>query len=210
MEIESKLLQKLTEWQRQQNAPADIIRLHRDIFSLQYAAKRHIKGHVLAIEVIRERLEQGIALQPFDELPFDWPVCKYLLQQVVAIIGKQQSITPKEVSRLNDIFSNDNALKRGIENWYNNDLAVTKPDLQLLAKVIKAGMWPFLSIQADILSPKIEQAKWRRRYCPVCGGKPDFSFLSKENGVRWLSCSRCDAEWLFQRMECPCCGTQDQ
>ena len=23
-------------------------------------------------------------------------------------------------------------------------------------------------------------------------------------------CSRCDAEWLFQRLECPYCGTKDQ
>ena len=26
----------------------------------------------------------------------------------------------------------------------------------------------------------------------------------------WLVCSRCDAQWLFQRLECPYCGTTDQ
>ena len=25
-----------------------------------------------------------------------------------------------------------------------------------------------------------------------------------------MICSRCDAEWLFQRLQCPYCGTTDQ
>ena len=29
-------------------------------------------------------------------------------------------------------------------------------------------------------------------------------------GLRGLLCSRCDAEWLFQRLQCPYCGTQNQ
>jgi FdhE protein len=31
-----------------------------------------------------------------------------------------------------------------------------------------------------------------------------------EEGARWLVCGRCDAEWRFQRLECPFCGTRDQ
>jgi len=56
----------------------------------------------------------------------------------------------------------------------------------------------------------VNQERWRRGYCPICGGNPDFAFLDKERGARWLLCSGCDAEWLFQRLECPYCGTQDQ
>ena len=44
----------------------------------------------------------------------------------------------------------------------------------------------------------------------ICGGSPDLAFLEKEYGARWLLCSRCDSEWLFQRLRCPYCGTQDQ
>jgi FdhE protein len=41
-------------------------------------------------------------------------------------------------------------------------------------------------------------------------GKPDFAFIDKEKGARWLLCSRCDTGWLFQRLECPYCGNTDQ
>ena len=34
--------------------------------------------------------------------------------------------------------------------------------------------------------------------------------LKPEYGARWLLCSRCDAEWLFQRLECPYCDTKEQ
>ncbi len=36
-----------------------------------------------------------------------------------------------------------------------------------------------------------------------------MAFLEKEVGARWLLCSRCDTEWLFQRLECPYCGTNE-
>ena len=44
----------------------------------------------------------------------------------------------------------------------------------------------------------------------MCGNKPDFSFLDKEMGMRWLLCSHCDTKWIFQRLQCPYCGTQNQ
>ena len=71
-------------------------------------------------------------------------------------------------------------------------------------------MRPFLTSHAETLTSSIDQERWRRKYCPICGGSPDFAFLDKERGSRWLLCSRCDTEWIFQRLECPYCGTQDQ
>ena len=56
----------------------------------------------------------------------------------------------------------------------------------------------------------VDQENWRRGFCPVCGGNPDIAFLDTERGARWLVCSRCDAEWVFQRLQCPYCGCTDQ
>lgn len=80
----------------------------------------------------------------------------------------------------------------------------------MLTLLVATAMKPFLSAYAEVLLPEIKQEFWRRRYCPICGGRPDFAYLDKERGARWLLCSRCDAEWLFQRLECPGCGSQDQ
>jgi transcription elongation factor Elf1 len=81
---------------------------------------------------------------------------------------------------------------------------------RLSRNVALAAIRPFLGAFREALVDKVDQEKWRRRYCPVCGGMPDFAYLDTERGARWLVCSRCDAEWLFQRLECPYCGTEDQ
>jgi FdhE protein len=64
--------------------------------------------------------------------------------------------------------------------------------------------------EAAVLSDLIDNERWRRGYCPVCGGSPDFSYLQRENGARYMICSRCDSEWLFQRLQCPYCDNRDQ
>jgi len=80
----------------------------------------------------------------------------------------------------------------------------------LLEDIIQATLKPFLVGYSKALLSSVNQERWRRGYCPICGGSPDFAFLDKEYGARWLLCGRCDTEWLFQRLECPYCGNQNQ
>lgn len=69
---------------------------------------------------------------------------------------------------------------------------------------------PLLEACAAALSPYVDQEKWRRHYCPVCGGLPDMAYLDRERGSRWLVCSRCNFAWLFHRLQCPYCSNEDQ
>jgi Protein involved in formate dehydrogenase formation len=50
--------------------------------------------------------------------------------------------------------------------------------------------------------------------CPACGGKPQLSYfgLSEEALVaapRRLLCSRCSRSWVYPRMVCAACGSED-
>jgi FdhE protein len=76
--------------------------------------------------------------------------------------------------------------------------------------VIQAVLQPYLAARAAELKHLVSQDHWRRGYCPVCGGAPDFAYLEPEVGARWLVCSRCDAEWTFARLECPFCQNGEQ
>jgi FdhE protein len=80
----------------------------------------------------------------------------------------------------------------------------------LMQTIIQATLQPFLADYSRALLKSVDQANWRRGYCPVCGGNPDMAFLEKEYGARWLICSRCDFQWLFQRLACHCCGNREQ
>jgi FdhE protein len=168
-----------------------------------------LSGHVA-----RERQREGIPLLLFEDFHPDWNQVQAVLNQVAARAAADIDVPGETNDALRALGSDPVLLRQAAETWYRglplNRLPLTRSvDVELLASVLGATLKPFLSAYATLLLPDIEQESWRRNVCPVCGGKPDFTSL-KEGGTRWLFCSRCDAEWLFSRMECPCCGTRDQ
>jgi formate dehydrogenase accessory protein FdhE len=74
--------------------------------------------------------------------------------------------------------------------------------------LVRMALAPYLQRAAQATLPLLNLEKWRRGYCPACGGQPHFSALRSE-GERWLVCSRCSAEWPFARLQCPFCGNAD-
>jgi FdhE protein len=65
---------------------------------------------------------------------------------------------------------------------------------------------PFVEKRTESLRPFIENLPWHQGYCPICGAFPEISFFQGEKGQRWLKCSLCGYDWIFDRMACPCCG----
>lgn len=211
-EVDGKVLRRLEDWKREEGQLPDFVELYERLLRLQCEVKSLISGRGLAKEAISERLERGVPLQPFHELPIDWTLLQNLLQQVLITIADHLP-SSEEITDLREVISDSSLLKRIVEAWYkgkNLSTLVRNTTSEILPGIIRAGMWPFLTVQSEMLLPQVDQERWRRRYCPICGGRADFCFLEKENGARWLSCSRCDAEWLFQRLECPYCGNQNQ
>ncbi len=68
---------------------------------------------------------------------------------------------------------------------------------------------PFMEVQAQALSPLIEDHQWLYGYCPVCGSYAAVAGLAGEGGKRWLQCPACAHEWRFSRHTCPRCNNKD-
>jgi hypothetical protein len=79
----------------------------------------------------------------------------------------------------------------------------------LVGLVFREGLRPFLRVEAQALAARVDDSRWYRRYCPVCGGEPDFAALQPGTGHRRLLCSRCDSEWTFRRAACAFCDNDD-
>jgi len=115
--------------------------------------------------------------------------------------------------RLNQLAANTPLLRQVARDYYSDTpLSATATehciDTLLMEACISAAMASFLAAHSEVLSELVAQELWRRKGCPLCSGAADFAFLEKEQGARWLICSRCSMEWLFQRIQCPYCGTQ--
>lgn len=214
VEINNKILERLKEQQKKESSLPQFLELYRHLLSIQVEAETSIPSSksVLTKAEISATLREGIPLLKWDALPIDWPTFQKLAQAAATAISQHTEPAPRN---LKSIASETSSLKEAARAWYEGSSLSAWADTynvseELLVAAIHCAAKPFLTAQADSLTKSIDQEQWRRGYCPICGGKPDFAFLDKERGARWLLCSRCDTEWLFQRLECPYCGTQDQ
>jgi formate dehydrogenase accessory protein FdhE len=202
-EIDSKVLKRLDDWE--QESPPGPIELYLRLMRLQVNSKSDIQAQrpTLSAEVIAERLSQHSPLLTFADLDVDWDKFEKLFREALTIISNySDSIDP----------GCDIPVREAAEAWYEDKpLPQTALDDETLSVALHTAMKPYLTAYSEALLPEVDQKRWRRGYCPICGSRPHFSFLSKdEEGARWLVCPRCDAQWLFQRLECPFCGNKDQ
>jgi formate dehydrogenase maturation protein FdhE len=192
-----KVLKKLEELES--TSLSESIELYVRLTRLQLEARSQIKIKEtrLSQKEIGERVGLGVIALKFGELQLDWARVDKLFKRALSIIGEYSSSIDSE---------SDIPLRPIVESWYNKQsFPHDGMDEDLVTVAVHSAVKPFLARWAEVLLPEIDQEKWRRGYCPICGGAPNFSYLEPENGARWLCCPRCDAEWLFQRIECPFC-----
>jgi len=211
------MLQKLDELEQRNGELPSFVQLYRQLLRVQSGARSRftVPKPNLSEDVISSRLSQGIPLLSFEDLSLDWVQVRGLFQEIIRSVAKDSPDASKEVETLGNILSKKAVLEEVVRAWYEGSSLIPiamrhSVDGELLGSVVAEVVKPFLAVHSEVLLPKVDQESWRRQYCPICGGRPDFAYLDEERGARWLLCSRCDAEWLFQRLECPYCGCQDQ
>ena len=167
----------------------------------------------LTRDAISSLLMQGKPVLTFDDLGLDWSLLEELFRAAVRILIGESADSQENSKRLNQLAANTPLLRQVARDYYNDiPLSATATehciDTPLMEACISAALAPSLAAQSEALSELVAQELWRRKSCPICGGLADFAFLEKDQGAKWLMCSRCRMEWLFQRIQCPYCGTQ--
>ncbi len=213
---DSQILQTLGEWKQKEGSLPQFIELYSKLLRLQTGVKSRlaVTKPGLTDKTIAGQLKQGLPLLRFDDLWLDWSLVQEQLRAVIGVLAEHLTPELGNAEGLRSLASNTSLLQQVVRDWYQGVPLSAMATEQcvgedLLSAAIQATLRPFLVAHSEVLLPLVKQELWRRGYCPVCGGKPDFAFLDKERGARWLLCSRCDAEWLFQRLQCPYCGTQN-
>lgn len=208
---DSEIITRLNEEGRRRGLPSRFLEFYTRLLRIQLKAERSITlpKPELGKEEAKERNEGGLPLLKFDELALDQNLLQSTFAEVTALFADFPDLFGEMSKNIGEIPI------EVIRAWFEGaKLPATqktgKVDEEILEAIIHATLKPFLVSYARVLIKLVNQEIWRRQYCPVCGGKADFSLLDKERGSRWLVCSRCDSEWLFQRLQCPYCGTQDQ
>lgn len=212
------ILKQLEDEGEKRGLSSRFIEFYQKLFDIQARGEQQI-GKVkpsLKKELIDERLVRGRPLINYNDINFDWSVLNNLFVDVIEVFSEYEDLFGKLPDSLTQPKPRK-VIPRGlVRAWFKGTklpASMTTDNLDehlLLEAITHATLKPYLVSYAKAFSGLINNQRWRRNICPVCGGKPDFSYLDKEKSSRWLVCSRCDTNWLFQRIECPFCGNQEQ
>ncbi len=213
-EIYRKISDRLRELEKREGQLSRFAKVYRELLHIQMEARVQAVVVRPNLGESRDRLREGIPLLLFEDFRPDWDQVETVCKQIIAWVAMDPEAPFEKGEDPRNIGSDLGFLREAAEAWYRGLSLQTLPvaqrfDVELLTSVVGATLKPFLSAYSRLLLPEVDQESWRRKVCPVCGGKPDFSSF-REGGTRWLFCSRCDGEWLFSRIECPYCGTRNQ
>jgi FdhE protein len=160
-------------------------------------------------QALQARLLQGLPLLSFAQLPAEAErfaklvsnVAQLLIGYDPELVGQTVPDSPAECLAL--------ARQRFEDGQATGSPEEEPGEVTLVQVSVDLALKPYLEWAAEQVLPHVDQQRWRRGYCPVCGGAPDFATLDAEVGTRHLLCSRCNSQWLYRRLGCPFCETTD-
>ncbi len=212
------IIRFLEEKEKKEGTLPKLLEFYQQLLRVQSQVERKLSSRLepgLSREVVNKRVENGVPLISFDELALDWQLLTTTFDEIKTVFADYAELFNSSRERLVELSADTLLARQTLKRWYEKQMLPAKipvknVDRKLINSIIHATIKPFLTSHARKLRESIDQERWRRSYCPICGGSPDFASLDTERGSRWLLCSRCDTEWVFQRLQCPYCNTQDQ
>ena len=205
------ILQALEEAGAQNPDLSTFYELQRALLRVLGQAKAEISGTLELVdgEALRARQFQGLPLLSFAQLPVEAERFAGLVSAVARVLSDydpelaEQTVpdSPTECLAL--------ARQRFEEGQAGSEHGEAQGKLTLAQTSVDLALKPYLEWAAEQISPHVDQERWKRSCCPVCGGAPDFATLDEESGARRLLCSRCGSQWDYRRLGCPFCDTTD-
>jgi hypothetical protein len=211
-----QILERLEDWGGKESQSSKFLDFCRMLLSIQAGAEERMGAakSKLTKNIIKDRILAGIPLLRFDEIEINWALAEDIFAEVAATLADYVEIWGEVPHGLIKSGPKPRLSKEIAKAWFEGSefpsaIAGEEINAYIQGILIHQTLRPFLTNSSEILRGFVRQEDWRRGYCPICGSSPDFAFLEREVGERWLLCSRCDAQWLFQRLECPCCRNKD-
>jgi FdhE protein len=192
---------------------AEFYEFHQRVLRLQHEAKAQIAAtlEMLDQKVLRARVRQGLPQLSFAQLPLEAKSFNRLSTEIAKALVQYDPELAAGTDGLEEIDWLSLAGKRFEQGMANEggEEAPEEAKMGLAEMAVDLALQPYLEWAAEQVMPHVDQESWKRRYCPACGGAPDFAVLVEETGARYLLCSRCRSQWLYKRLGCPFCNNTD-
>jgi FdhE protein len=196
----------------------DVVEFFGDVVAEQHSIRSKVKTVPIQVdeEDFKEKMGQGFSLIEKRALTIDIPVATRLFKRLCKILSRNKKAST-DAERITKALKNKKIdllelLKQGDSNntEYISALARNlgvKEDVLIF--LVKNSMKPIFEAYAKELGTYVDQERWWKGYCPICGSEPCIAELKNVGGVegaRFLVCSSCSFEWRYKRLQCPFCG----
>ena len=182
-------------------------------------AQRRVQARVpLPSATFDRRKPDHVACRPalqFKDIPIDWTDFRLMIRQTADILRRFETLEASDYDHIQGL-ARDGQIETMVAAWYEAGMATARrhaeartPERELLDQVLLLAMRPFLARCAEALLPRLELSDWHHPCCPLCGGEPEFAFITPA-AERLLICGRCTGQWQFDPMTCPYCENSDR
>ena len=215
-----RILERIDAIEQKRPSHKEVLEFLKGIVTEQYEAKEKIKVEPIDIkeDIVKLKIREGFPLVDKKDLKLDMESGTALFKRLCAVVQKRGDEIADDLMKINKKLDEG---ELNLEELFEKVVAEDKEYLDatagklelnqgLLLFLAKNSINPLLEAYADQLKGYIDQKKWWKRYCPICGSKPVIAALRKKEGERFLLCSSCGYEWRFSRMKCPFCGRQER
>lgn len=212
---DQELLSALQQERQRSPELQEVIGLHQELINARAEVDPEGPHLKLVEHEVEDLMKRRVPLLQRWEPQWDEESFMRLCGQICDIGTRHRKELASQFEKIRSLLTDDVDQVHNVVTEYLGEAEVALPgradiDEEVLYFVLNNALHPFLQSYAAILTPFIEGEKWYQRFCPVCGGEPDFGYLEEKVGGLHLLCSRCDTVWRYKRGECTFCGNSDR
>ncbi|MCL7453970.1 MAG: formate dehydrogenase accessory protein FdhE [Anaerolineae bacterium] len=218
-ERDREVLEALAAARKKHEDLADLLDFYYDLYEVQFAAKVHLPDPGVRDDMaVRWRLEGGIPQLTFDQLAVELEAFAELVARIRQVLLQHnpsweledEGHAPEQlVSLARHVFEAwDTLTSPRVEDGPGSEDSAQP--VRPSALTVGFALAPYLQKASETILPRLDLERWVQGYCPVCGGRPNFSLLEAKRGARRLICSRCNSLWQYSRVGCPFCRSKEK
>lgn len=201
-----------------QPALSELLDFYEKLIREQYAVTVNLGPNSYDEALLRGRIGRGEPLLPREEFLLDLAPAKGLFRTLCRLTkergGAVRAAAEEIESALGSGVLDLQDLLRGTVAEEGYPFAVADQlalDPELLNTLADASIRPGIQAWAKSLGSLVENERWLRAICPVCGSEPKFAELRGEElaASKYLHCGFCGWAWAARRLGCPFCDNKD-
>jgi FdhE protein len=194
-----------------------ILEFFADVVAEQYTILSKVMTFPIEIdeEDFKTKIVEGFPFVDKKALTLDLPSATRLFKKLCKIMIRNKKAS-QDIERITQAYKNKEIDLKELFKQTNSGnseyIAALSKKLRVKGDVLlflaRESIKPIFEAYANELKNYVDQERWWKGYCPICGSEPYIAELKNEGGAegaRFLVCSSCSYEWRYKRLQCPFC-----